>query len=119
MKKVLVLLSLMLTLVGCSTTREIHGSFFEVVSMKNPTYPSYAAKNGIEGFARLVFDILPNGSPSNIEVIQSEPEGIFDKAAIDALSKWKFKPKFENGKPVTQFGQLTQLDFKLPRANGS
>lgn len=76
-------------------------------------YPITAAKQDIEGFVQLTFDINAEGTPVNIEVIKSEPEGIFDEAAICSLSKWTYAPKIENGVAVTQTGMKVQLDWDL------
>lgn len=76
-------------------------------------YPISAAKQGIEGFVQLEFDISAEGKPVNIKVVKSEPEGIFDEKAICALSKWKYAPKIENGVAVAQAGVKVQLDWDL------
>lgn len=76
-------------------------------------YPIAAARQGIEGFVQLGFDISTEGKPVNIKVIKSEPEGVFDAPAICALSKWKYSPKIENGVAVTETGVTVQLDWDL------
>ena len=48
------------------------------------------------------------------EVIESDPPGVFDKAAIRAVSRWRFKPRMVNGRAVP--GKATQVvDFKLEK----
>ena len=78
-----------------------------------PQYPRKAAMQGIEGYVRLQFDITPAGTVSGVEVLDSRPPKVFDRAAVKALRKWKYRPKIENGKPVEQKGERVQLDFKL------
>ncbi|MDE0119264.1 MAG: energy transducer TonB [Bdellovibrionales bacterium] len=78
-----------------------------------PQYPRKAAMQGIEGWVRLQFDITPTGMVSGVQVLAAKPSNIFDRAAIKALRKWKYRPKVENGKPVEQKGLKVQLDFKL------
>ena len=63
------------------------------------------------GYVQLQFDVDTKGSPENIQVIESQPEGLFDDAAVIALSKWKYNPKITDGKPVKQLGLKVQLDF--------
>lgn len=76
-------------------------------------YPISAARQGIEGFVQLGFDINTEGKPVNIKVIKSEPEGVFDAPAICALSKWQYKPKIVDGVAVTETGAKVQLDWDL------
>ena len=78
-----------------------------------PQYPRKAAMQGIEGWVRLQFDIAPTGTIGGVQVLAAKPPNIFDRAAIKALRKWKYRPKVENGKPVEQKGLKVQLDFKL------
>ncbi len=73
-----------------------------------PKYPIEAAKQGISGSVVLRFQIANDGSVTNVAVVQSTPESVFDKAAIQALEKWKYKPV---ANPAQE--QLVQLDFKL------
>ena len=79
----------------------------------DPIYPRGAAMQGVEGFVILKFDISETGSTTNISVLQSRPPQIFNSSAIQALRKWKYKPKINEGKPVVQKNLKVRLDFKL------
>jgi protein TonB len=48
----------------------------------------------------------------NAVVVSSEPEDIFDDAALAAINQWKFKEKIVNGVSVTQRA-VQKLQFKL------
>jgi protein TonB len=65
-----------------------------------------------EGWVELMFDIDENGDPVNIIVIDHNRGDAFDKEAIRALSKWKYKPKIMDGEVVAQRGLKVRLDFK-------
>lgn len=80
-----------------------------------PEYPSRALKRGIEGYVDLAFDITAAGTTSNIRVIESQPEGVFDRAAIRALERWKYKVPVTDGKPQGQVDMMTRLRFELDR----
>jgi protein TonB len=79
----------------------------------NPTYPITAARDGIEGWVKLRFDVDPVGAVSNIEVIAAEPKRIFNSAAKKALRKWKYRAKSTGGKSIAQQGLTVQLDFNI------
>ena len=79
----------------------------------DPMYPRSAALQGTEGFVVLKFDITESGTTKNISVLQARPPQIFNSSAIQALRKWKYKPKVEGGKAVVQKNLKVRLDFKL------
>ena len=79
----------------------------------DPTYPPEASRDGVEGWVKLGFTVSASGAVSDIKVLDSEPKRVFDRAARRALNKWKYKPKLDGGKPVSQPGMVVVLDFKL------
>ena len=72
-----------------------------------PIYPKRALRMRQEGSVTLTFIINPNGTVRNVKVKSSKPKRIFDAAAIRSIKRWKFKPKLQNGKAVSQQGQQT------------
>jgi len=81
----------------------------------NPKYPMDAARKGIEGWVKLVFDISAVGEVINVKIVDSTPKRIFDKAAKQALRKWKYRAKSVEGKPVSQHNFSVQLDFTMSK----
>ena len=78
----------------------------------NPIYPREAAINGTEGWVKLEFTITETGTVKSPKVIDSQPPRIFNREAIRAILKWKFKPRVVDGVAVER--QATQtIDFKL------
>lgn len=59
----------------------------------NPRYPEEAAAQGIEGHVDFEIVIDSAGNVANIEVLNAEPEGIFEEEAITALQRWRFAPQ--------------------------
>lgn len=55
-----------------------------------PTYPPHLDVKGIEGWVLLEFDVEPDGTPSHIQVVDAEPQAIFDAASILAVSNWRY-----------------------------
>ena len=78
-----------------------------------PEYPERAAARGVEGYVIMEFTITETGSVTNIKVVEANPPGMFDRAAIRAMERWKYKPKVVDGKPVPRHGVRNQLTFKL------
>jgi len=78
-----------------------------------PQYPERAAQRGIEGRVLIEFTISKSGSVKDPKVIAYEPSKIFNKAALKAVSQWKYNPKIENGKAVEQKGKRISLPFRL------
>lgn len=76
-------------------------------------YPSRAQARGIEGWVHLRFDVTPEGGTANIVVLDSDPPGTFDRAATDAVKKYKYKPRIENGVPVMRPGIELVLSFEM------
>lgn len=79
-----------------------------------PTYPPRAAAKRIEGWVRVEFGISATGAVKDARVIASDPPGIFDRAALRGIRRWKYKPKIEDGVPVERHGIRVQLAFDLP-----
>jgi len=77
-----------------------------------PVYPSKAKRMGIEGYVTAELEVDPTGHVTEITIVKSEPEGVFDKSVYKALKRWKFRPKTVDGKAVAQKGVLT-LNFTL------
>ena len=49
------------------------------------------------GYVVVRFNIGVNGRVSDLEVVESEPKGVFDDAAQNAVRKWVYEPRKENG----------------------
>ena len=81
-----------------------------------PKYPIAAARDGKEGWVQIGFTISEIGTVISPYIINSEPKRIFDKEALRALRKWKYKPKMVEGKAIAQTGQSIQLDFKMAQS---
>ena len=78
-----------------------------------PQYPRKALMAKIEGWVKVKFTITPTGTVSNPEVVDSKPRRIFDREAIRAILKFKFKPKVVDGQGVEQVATQT-IEFALP-----
>jgi protein TonB len=77
-----------------------------------PQFPREAAIRRIEGWVKVEFTITPAGTVSSPRVIDADPPRVFDREAIRAILKWKFKPRVIDGQAVERRATQT-IDFKL------
>lgn len=77
-----------------------------------PQWPREALLKGISGRVRIELTIAEDGTVDDPRVIESEPRRMFDREAIRAVRKWKFKPRIVDGKPVPRRATVT-LEFNL------
>ncbi|MFP6655686.1 MAG: TonB family protein [Myxococcota bacterium] len=78
-----------------------------------PQYPERAAQRGIEGRVLIEFTITKLGSVTDAKVVAYEPSKIFNRAALKAVSQWKYNPKIVDGQAVEQRGQRISIPFRL------
>lgn len=78
----------------------------------NPIYPLHLRRLKIEGEVRAKLHVDAQGNVTRVDIIQSNPQGRFDRAVIEALNRWKFRPKFVDGAKIAYTGLVT-IEFKL------
>ena len=88
------------------------GEYLPIVKVA-PIYPRRAQTRGIEGYVLLEFVVTRTGAVRNPVVIESKPPGIFDRSAIAAALKFKYKPKVVNGEPIDVAGVKNRITFEL------
>jgi protein TonB len=79
-----------------------------------PRYPMRAARRKIEGWVKVEFTITETGAVKDALVVESQPGDIFNSSALDAIRKWKFKPKIIDGETFEQRA-VQILQFKLKK----
>lgn len=88
------------------------GEYLPIVKVA-PVYPRRALTRGIEGYVLLEFTVTKSGAVSDPVVVEADPPGIFDRAAIQAALKFKYKPKVVNGEPIDVAGVRNRITFEL------
>jgi len=78
-----------------------------------PDYPIRARQRGVEGWVVVGFTISKAGSIKNARVVAANPPDVFNKAAVQAVRKWKYNPKIKEGVPVERPGIQVRLDFEM------
>ena len=79
-----------------------------VIKRAAPVYPKYAVKRNIEGAVLVNFSIEKDGGVSDIEVVESDQDGLFDASAILGVQKWlytKSSQKIRNNYVAIEFVQ--------------
>ena len=66
-----------------------------------PAYPREAMRQGIGGTVRVQVTVAPDGSVERMDVAQSSGNRYLDRAAMDAVRRWRFAPAMRNGQPVS------------------
>ncbi len=79
-----------------------------------PRYPMRAANRGIEGWVKVEFTITEQGTVKDAMVADAQPGTIFNRAALQAIARWKFKAKIIGGEAFEQRA-VQVLQFKLKK----
>ncbi len=87
------------------------GDYLPIVRVA-PVYPARALSRGLEGFVDLSFTVTTTGSVKDPIVLQST-SSLFERAAIRAVLKFKYKPRVVDGVPVDVSGVKTRISFQL------
>ncbi len=88
------------------------GEYLPIVKVQ-PMYPRRAAERGVEGYVLIEFTVTALGTVENPVVIEAEPPGYFERAALNAAKKFKYKPKVVNGEPIPVSGVRNLITFEL------
>lgn len=65
-----------------------------------PVYPQRARLRGQEGTVRLLARIDPQGQLSELRLIESSGHALLDRAAREAVERWRFRPATRAGQSV-------------------
>ncbi len=87
------------------------GSLIEYATAKvSPTYPPAAKTMRMTGTVKV--EVLLNEDGSIAEVQKTSGPSMLQRAAVDALKKWKFKPFVRDGQAVKASG-FVSFNFNL------
>ena len=88
------------------------GDYLPIVKVA-PIYPPRALERGIEGYVILEFTVTATGSVEDARAIEYEPSSIFNRAAVNAALRFKYKPRVVNGVAIEVQGVLHKLTFRI------
>lgn len=84
------------------------------VSSPAPRYPPQAMRRGESGTVLVRVDVGPDGVPTSTSLVQSSNSRLLDKAALDAVRRWRFRPAVVDGRP-TVGSVVVPIEFNLDR----
>lgn len=94
-------LSLLATAALCMiglTSLPAHAAERKLISREAPKFPSEALDQGISsGTVKVRLSVAGDGSVTQVDIVESQPQGVFDKVVKRALFRWKY----EGGKAET------------------
>jgi len=80
-----------------------------------PPYPDMALELELEGYVVVTFTVTETGAVQDIDINESEPNGVFDEEAISAAARLRFEPRIVSGESVRVENVLFRFDWHLPR----
>jgi protein TonB len=77
-----------------------------------PQYPPQARQRKLEGWVQVRFTISTAGSVKDAVAVKSS-HSLFERPAVQAVSRWKYQPQLRAGKPAEAPGQQVVVRFKM------
>ena len=87
------------------------GDYLPIVRVA-PVYPARALSRGLEGYVDMAFTVTTTGTVKDPVVVFST-SSLFERAAIRAVLKFKYKPRVVDGVPVDVPNVKTRITFKI------
>jgi periplasmic protein TonB len=87
------------------------GDYLPIVRVA-PVYPARALSRGVEGYVDMSFTVTTAGTVKDPVVLFST-SSLFDRAATQAVLKFKYKPRVVDGQPVEVPNVKTRITFKI------
>ena len=83
------------------------------LSAPPPAYPRSSLRSGVSGNVQLRIEVGADGVPTDVEVVGSSHNRELDRAAVQAVRRWRFQPAMRNGVPEAASVQQT-ISFEAP-----
>jgi protein TonB len=80
-----------------------------------PNYPLIASQRGLEGHVIVIFDVTEMGTVSNVVIVESSSP-VFNKAAIDAAYRFRYKARMIGGVPQATSGLRKLFTFEMEQS---
>lgn len=70
------------------------------LSTPAPRYPPEALRMGIGGTVKVRVAVTPDGRVDRLELAETSGNRYLDRAALETVRRWTFRPAMRNGQPV-------------------
>ena len=87
------------------------GEYLPIVKVA-PVYPSRALSRGLEGYVIVEFTVTQTGAVKDVFVVEST-SSLFERAAVQAAYKFKYKPRVIDGVAVEVPGVQNKITFEI------
>ena len=87
------------------------GDYLPIVRVA-PVYPARALSRGLEGYVDLSFTVTATGTVKDPVILYST-SSLFERAALRAVLKFKYKPRVVDGVPVEVPNVKTRISFQI------
>lgn len=77
------------------------------LSTARPQMPPWACKQKLSGWVEVLFVVTPQGQVENVRIVDANPRGVFEAAAIESVSNWIY-PK--GGNTAAEVKQRVEMD---------
>lgn len=84
----------------------------KVITKVQPIYPESAKDAGVQGTVLLHAVVGMDGRPLQLQVLNSQINPDLARAAVEAVSQWRYQPTLLNGEPV-EIDTTIQVKFSL------
>jgi periplasmic protein TonB len=107
--------------VQTSIDRNISGGGLQVVDgeylpmfRQEPSYPIRAQERGLEGHCDVEFTVTRLGTVENPRIINCT-SSIFERSSLQAVQRWRYRPRVVNGEPIESPGVTTRLTYRMEK----
>lgn len=91
---------------------QMDGERIPIVRIK-PAYPRRCQERGISGWVVLDFDVTKLGTVENASIVAADPSGCFDRTALKAIARFKYRPTILDGQPMRSNGVRFRMGFTM------
>lgn len=88
------------------------GEYLPMVKVQ-PQYPRRAMSRSIEGYCIVKYTVTKKGTTKDHEAVDCSPKGYFERASVKASTKFKYKPRIEDGVAIEVPGVRNKFTYRL------
>ena len=76
------------------------------LSTARPQMPDWACKQKLKGWVEVVFVVNTKGHVENVRIVDAQPRGVYEGAAIESVGNWIYAP----GKQAAEVKQRVEMN---------